>query len=117
MQNGHAVTIDAGARFRRHPDPPHAHPLLFFGFVEQRQAASAAAERAVAAALHLHPPQARNGIEHVARVLVDAVMPAEIAGIVVGVHVPFSHGFSRIWPVLTARAITWLMCSTGGTSL
>jgi hypothetical protein len=51
MQNGQAVTITLAPASGGHPHSLHAHPLLFFRLVEQHQAATAAAERAVAAAL------------------------------------------------------------------
>ena len=60
-----------GARFGRHLHPLHAHALLFFRLVEQHQPAAAAAERAVAGALHLDSLQAGNGVEHIARIVVD----------------------------------------------
>jgi len=68
------------AGFSRHANALRAHALLFFRLVEEHQAAATAAERALAAALHLDALEAGNRIEHGARVIVDVIVPAQIGG-------------------------------------
>ena len=110
---------DIGPGLGGHLHPHYSHSLIFFGLVEQHQSAAAAAERAVAAAAHLHPLQAGNRIEHIARFVVNLVVPPQIAGVVVGVDI--GSVLDRIQLDVAGlsprRAINWLMCSTGGRSL
>src|SRR5208337_3439408 len=65
----------------------HAHSLLFLGLVEQHQSAATTTEGAVTAPAHFNSPQTGNRIEHFARIVIHLVVPAQIAWIVVGVHV------------------------------
>ena len=99
-QKGQAVTMTSAPASARHLDPhdPHAHLLL--GLVEEHEPAAAAAERAVAAvADHLDPPDPRDVVDDPARRVVEAVVPAEVAGVVVDVaSCPFCHGVSLSVP-------------------
>src|ERR1700739_4265212 len=73
--------------FRGHSHSEHAHPLLFFRFVEQHESAATAAEGPVARSLHFHSLYSRNSIEHTARVVIDLVVSSQVAGVVVGVDI------------------------------
>ena len=87
MQNGHAVTITlapASAAIWTRFTPIRS---FFFRLVELRQSASTAAERAVSRTAHLDPLQTGNSIQHISRVVINLVVPPQVAGIVVGVDV------------------------------
>ncbi len=78
-----------GSGLRGHLHSLHAHSLLFFRLVEQHQSAATAAERAVTGSAHLDSLQPWNRIQHIARIVVNLVVPTQIAGIVVDVDVVF----------------------------
>ncbi len=76
----------AGAGFLRHLDPADAHPFVFLRFIEEHQTAAAAAEGPIPGLEHFHPADAGNGIEHLARGIVDVIVTAEITGVVIRIY-------------------------------
>src|SRR5208283_4245240 len=71
--------------FRGHLNSLDTDAHFLFRFVEEHQPATAAAERAVPAALHFHTFHTRDRVEHIAGIVVNLVMPSQIAGIVIRV--------------------------------